>query len=232
MIFQSNPGRDGTTGRKIFYPPDVTLEHDAGSYEMLFFGTGDREHPKGASIVDRLYALKDKNPLNPLTENLVDGLVDVTQDLLQDPTYTGDKSAIRNSLRTGNGWFILLVNSGEKSLSLPIVFNKNAYFATFSPTAEGAGGDPCYVGEGTARVYIVEYTTGNAVFNLDLTNDLGGPVISKTDRSEVIGTGVPSGVIVTFISGQAVGYIGVGGGVDRPPVTGRQYEQRYWRLVF
>jgi type IV pilus assembly protein PilY1 len=232
IIFQSNPGRDGTTGRKIFYPPEVTLEYDGGNYEMLFFGTGDREHPKGASTVDRLYALKDRNPSSPLTENLADGLVDVTQDLLQDPTYTGDKSAIRNSLRTGNGWFILLVNSGEKSLSLPIVFNKNAYFATFSPTAEGAGGDPCYVGEGTARVYIVEYTTGNAVFNLDLTNDLGGPVISKTDRSEVIGTGVPSGVIVTFISGQAVGYIGVGGGVDRPPVTGRQYEQRYWRLVF
>jgi type IV pilus assembly protein PilY1 len=236
IIFQSNPGRDGSTGRKIFYPPDVTLENDGGFYEMLFFGTGDREHPKGTSVVNRLYALKDRNLPSPLTEDPTDGLVDVTQDELQDPNYTGDKNAILQSLITGNGWFIRLLNAGEKSLALPVVFNKNAYYTTFSPTSDGAGGDPCYVGEGTARVYIVEYTTGNSVFNLDLTNDTSGPVISGSDRSGIIGTGIPSGVIVTFISGEAVAYIGVGssrrGGIERPPISGRQNEQKYWRLVF
>ena len=43
--------------RKIFYPPDVTLEK---GYEMVFFGTGDREHPNETSVINRFYAVKDK----------------------------------------------------------------------------------------------------------------------------------------------------------------------------
>ena len=187
IIFNSNPGRDGTTGRKIFYPPDVTLEKDVTNYEMLFIGTGDREHPKEPAVINRLYAVKDKNPSTALTEQENDLLVDITQDLLQNSsTSQEDKNAILEQLRTGNGWFIKLDSAtGEKSLSPPVVFNKIAYFTTFSPTSEGAGGDPCYVGEGTARVYILQYNTGNAMFNLDLTNDIGGIVISKQDRSEM-----------------------------------------------
>jgi type IV pilus assembly protein PilY1 len=234
MIFNSNPGRDGTTGRKIFYPPDVTLEKDVTNYEMLFFGTGDREHPKEATVINRLYAVKDKNPSTALTEQESDLLVDLTQDLLQDPsTPEEDKNAILEQLRTGNGWFIKLDSTiGEKSLSPPVVFNKIAYFTTFSPTSEGATGDPCYVGEGTARVYILEYNTGNAMYNLDLTNDVGGTVIAKNDRSKIIGTAIPSGVVITFIGGKPIAYIGVGGGVSMPPTTGEQNELKYWKIVF
>jgi type IV pilus assembly protein PilY1 len=234
IVFNSNPGRDGTTGRKIFYPPDVTLEKDTTTYEMLFFGTGDREHPKEATVINRLYAVKDKNPLTTLTEQESDLLVDVTQDLLQNSsTSEADKNAIMEQLRTGNGWFIKLNSvTGEKSLSPPVVFNRVAYFTTFSPTSEGASGDPCYVGEGTARVYILEYNTGNAVFNLDLTNDAGGTVISKTDRAETVGTAIPSGVVITFIGGKAIAYIGVGGGINQPPISGKQNEQKYWKIVF
>lgn len=237
IIFSSNPGRDGTTGRKIFYPPDVTLEKDTAYYPMLFFGTGDREHPKEDTVINRLYAVKDKNPSTALTEQESDLLVDVTQDLLQNPnTPQEDKNAILGQLRTGNGWFIKLdQNVGEKSLSPPVVFNKMAYFTTFTPTPpEGGGGnDPCYVGEGTARVYILEYNTGNAVFNLDLTNDTGETIIiSRTDRSGIIGTAIPSGVVITFIGGEAIAYIGVGGGVGQPPITGLQNNQKYWKIVF
>jgi type IV pilus assembly protein PilY1 len=234
IIFNSTPGRDGTTGRKIFYPPDVTLERDTSNYETLFFGTGDREHPKEPTVINRLYAVKDKNPSTALTEQINDLLVDITQDLLQNPsTSQEDKNAILEQLRTGNGWFIKLDSAiGEKSLSPPVVFNKMAYFTTFSPTSEGAGGDPCYVGEGTARVYILQYNTGNAVFNLDLTNDVGGIVISKQDRSKMIGTAIPSSVVITFVGGSPIAYIGVGGGVSKPPITGKQNEQKYWKVVF
>jgi type IV pilus assembly protein PilY1 len=234
IIFNSNPGRDGTTGRKIFYPPDVTLEKEVTNYEMLFFGTGDREHPKEATVINRLYAVKDKNPSTALTEQENDLLVDITQDLLQNPsTSQEDKNAILEQLRTGNGWFIKLDSTiGEKSLSPPVVFNKIAYFTTFSPTSEGAGGDPCYVGEGTGKVYILQYNTGNAMFNLDLTNDIGGPIISRADRSKIIGTAIPSTVVITFIGGKAIAYIGVGGGVSMPPITGKQNEQKYWKIVF
>ena len=66
IIFNSNAGSEK---RKIFYPPDVTLEKDSGDYEMLFFGTGDREHPKESTNINRLYAVKDKNPSSPFNRN-------------------------------------------------------------------------------------------------------------------------------------------------------------------
>jgi type IV pilus assembly protein PilY1 len=229
IIFQSNPGGDGTTGRKIFYPPDVTLEKN--SYEMVFFGTGDREHPKESAVVDRIYAVKDRNSATTLTES---NLYDVTTDELQTDITEARRNEILTLLNSADGWLIKLnLNLGEKVLSPSVVFYKTAYFTTFTPTAEGIAGDPCYVGEGTARLYALQYNTGNAVFNLDLTNDISGTVISRSDRSKDIGIGIPSGVIITFVQGTAVAYTGVGGGVNMPPVSNpRSIVPLYWRVVF
>jgi type IV pilus assembly protein PilY1 len=228
IIFKAN----GTgEQRKIFYPPDITLERDSVDYEMIFFGTGDREHPKDSTTVNRIYAVKDKNPSTIQTET---DLVDVTLDLLQDPNTSGqDKDQIRALLRQKSGWYIRLdVNVGEKVLAPPVVFYKTAYFTTFTPTF-GTTGDPCYVGEGTARVYVLRYDTGNAAFNLDVSNDTGGPVVKRSDRAGVIGTAMPSGIIITFFGGTAVGYAGVGGGVYTPmlPST-KSLIPINWRLVF
>ncbi len=229
IIFNANPG--ASDHRKIFHPPDVTLEKDEGNYEMVFLGTGDREHPKNTTVVNRLYAVKDKNLLSPFNEN---DLEDVTQDLLQDPsTPETQKNTILNNLKTRKGWYIKLKdNQGEKCLSSPLVIYKAAYYTTFSPTT-GSETNPCFVGEGTARMYAVDYKTANAVFNLDDTNDIGGPVISQSDRSTVIGTAIPSPVIITVINGTAMGYVGVGGGVYRPTLwSGKTLMPINWRLVF
>jgi hypothetical protein len=86
------------------------------------------------------------------------------------------------------------------------------------------------VGEGTARLYALKYTTGEAVFNLD--DSLDG-AIGATDRSETIGTAIPSGVIITVIGGQATAYIGVGGGVYTPPLSTRKtLFPLNWKLIF
>jgi len=223
IIFQSNPGNDSTTGRKIFYPPDVTLERD--NYEMLIFGTGDREHPQEETIINRLYVVKDKNlAATILDEN---DLYDVTSGELQATGTTEERKAeILTALNLAYGWLIKL-DAGEKSLSVPVVFYGTAYFTTFSPLS---GGDPCFATFGTARMYALNYLNGNAVFNLDLSVD---NVISTTDRSEIIGTAIPSGVIITFIQGNTVAYTGVGGGVDMPPLTTtRSLVPIYWRNVF
>jgi len=233
IIFESNPGKDNTTGRKIFYPPDVTLEKDVGgNYEMLFFGTGDREHPKEGTVINRIYAIKDKGSAQVLTEN---SLYDVTSDELQDSgTTQARKNEIITQLRSADGWFIKLeLNVGEKSLAPPVIFFKTAYFTTFTPSSEGMEGDPCYVGEGIARLYALVYTTGNAVFNLDLTNDVGGTVVKREDRSKIIGTAIPSGVIITFIQGTAVAYVGMGGGVVKPQlINTKSLFSINWKVVF
>ncbi len=234
IIFKSNP--DGATAlRKIFYPPDVTLENDGVDYEMFVFGTGDREHPKETTIINRLYAVKDKNLTDktPPTPYVEADLVNVTNDLLQ----TGNdkqKSDILQDLKTKSGWYITFdPSSGEKSLAPPVVFYKIAYFTTFSPTFGGVS-DPCFVGEGTARLYALQYTNGLAILNLDVTNDVSGnTVLAQSDRSKIIGTAIPSGVIVTFIGGQAVAYVGVGGGVFTPELAStKSLIPIYWRIVY
>ena len=226
IIFQSNPG--ASEKRKIFYPPDVTFEKDGSTeYETLFFGTGDREAPKIMTNIDRLYAVKDKNTGTILKEI---GLVNVTNyySLSQD-----DQAAMLNDIKTMSGWFIILDDSGEKSLATPVVFYRVAYYTTFSPTFGDVLLDPCFVGEGTAKVYALNYATGEAVFNMDLTNDTSGTVIAKSDRSKVIGTAIPSGVIITVIGGQATAYIGVGGGVYTPELSTRKtLFPLHWKIMF
>jgi hypothetical protein len=76
---------------------------------------------------------------------------------------------------------------------------------------------------------------GTAVLNLDLYNDPeeGPPNISKSDRSEVIGSSIPSGVIITFVWGRGVAYTGVGGGIRgaKLPST-KSIVPIYWRTGF
>jgi PilY1 beta-propeller domain len=216
---------------KIFYPPDVTLEKDEGYYEMLLFGTGDRESPKDRTFVNKLYTVKDKNLSQPVIES---DLEDVTQDLLQDPNASeSDKTAQLNRLKAKKGWFITQEGSGEKCLSEAVVFSGAVYYATFTPSV-GNEGDICSIGEGTASIYILKYKTGNAVFNLDDANDIGGTaVISKSDRSMLLGKGVPSGIILGVLGDRVMAYGGVGGGVFSPPLpSNKNLVPINWRNVF
>lgn len=210
ILFDSNTGE--SIKRKIFYPPEVTIEK---GYEMLFIGTGDREHPKDTLKTNRLYAIKDKNSATTLNES---NLYDVT-------------SGITNlaQFNSKDGWYIRLGdNLGEKCLSNTVIFYGVVYYTTFQPGVNES--DPCYLSEGTARLYAVDYKTGNAVFNLDASAD---EVISISDRSIVTGVSIPSGVIITFVGGETVAYAGVEVGVIKPPVpTTKTVYPVNWRIVF
>jgi type IV pilus assembly protein PilY1 len=217
---------------KIFYPPDVTLENDSGNYEMVFFGTGDRENPKGElSSINRLYAIKDKPPY-PHTPVVEGDLKDVTEDLLQEEGT--DKASILNELRSKHGWLIKLdQRPGEKCLSSPVVLYGVAYYTTFAPTVEGQS-NICYIGPGSGIFYAVDYKTGNAAFDLDMTNNEGGEtVIKRSDRGKVIGPAIPSSAIITIIEGSSAGYVGIGGGVYVPDVLKRSILIPVnWKMVF
>jgi len=224
IIFKSNAG--SSEKRKMFYPPDVTLEE---GYEMLFFGTGDREDPKGNKDMDRIYGFKDKNAMTIKWEG---DLIDVTSDLLQTGTEQ-DKKTIESALNAYSGWLIRLdKQDGEKCLASPVVFYRTVYFTAFAPTV-GSVSDPCFVGEGVAWLYAVDYKNGNAVFNFDLTNDAGGTVLAKSDRILKIGTAIPSGVVITVVGNTAVGYVGVGGGIFKPQMKKTKiFYPIHWKIVF
>jgi len=258
VLFNSNPGRDGSVGRKIFYAPDVSLEKEVRDvdgiptpmdYEMVYFGTGDREHPNNTSVVNRLYAIKDRNLDQPIKEGQdASGqymMVDVTEDLLQEPTTTAaDLAAIRDRLKKQNGWFIQLNQfSGEKSLSSAVIFFGVVYYTTFTPNSAGGdpSADPCYVGEGKGRLYELDWATGNAVFDNDLNNSVTALdpetgqnrlyYLRRNDRIHETGTGIPSNPIITFIQGKTVGYVGISDGIK--PITlktSKSLVPIYWYL--
>jgi len=197
--------------RKIFYPPDVCLENGGQHYEMLFFGTGDRADPKDVTVCNRVYGIKDRNGPT-LTEG---NLQDVTDILL-------------DGADTENGWYIRLNHYlGEKVLSPPVVYFGTAYFTSFVPDQE-IFDDPCYVGQGRARLYALGYKTGDPVFDFDL-----GGTLDIGDRSSEIGVGMPSGVVIAIFGEVAKGYVGVGGGIHQPPVSNRStIIPMWWREVF
>jgi type IV pilus assembly protein PilY1 len=232
-----------TTSGKIFNPPDVTFESNRGSgtYDMLFFGTGDREKPNDTSFVNALYAIKDydddTNPPTPLPLSLSD-LVDVTADTLQDPNASASaKTTVLNSLRTKSGWYIRLnrspgenQNLGEKCDGAAVVFGGAAYFTTFTPSLSS---DVCTLGTGQGTVYMLQYQTGNAMFDLNDLGDLPTQKVTVNDRSMGVGGGIPSGIVLTIISGTATAYGGVAGGVFSPQLpTTRSIIPIDWRIVF
>jgi type IV pilus assembly protein PilY1 len=230
IVFDSNSGE--SYKRKIFYSPDVSLETEVitvdgkpinNDYEMLFFGTGDREHPKDTTKLNRIYAVKDKG--NLLTES---NLYDATQDKLQ--TLTGSELMTEiASLNSKDGWFIKLENSGEKCLSNSVLFYGVIYYTTFQPTFNES--DVCSLLEGIARLYALSYKTGNAAFNLD---DLGTLAdLGKSDRSLEIGTSIPSGLIIAILGDTPVGYVGIPRGVYNPPVPlDKTLIPTSWRIRF
>ncbi|MBW2059136.1 MAG: hypothetical protein JRJ26_16740, partial [Deltaproteobacteria bacterium] len=222
ILFDANESAmPGEPLRKIFYPPDVTLEV---GYEMVFFGTGDRAHPRRKTVINRIYAVKDRNPGEPLGEG---DLEDVTMDFLQDPTFTGDKNNLRNRILNGNGWYIsLLDNLGEKVLSPAVVFGGVTYLTTYVPTDID---DPCTTQEGTAMLYALNYRTGEAVFDYDVS----GGILGRSDRSMVIGASIPSGMVVALIQGEASAYVGIRGGIFNPAIGSiGGLTRAYWRVLF
>ncbi len=240
-IFEANPSdstRSGespaTNGRKIFYRPSVTFEAD---HTALFFGTGDRAHPLNEGTVERFYAVKDRGQLQPVGEA---HLIDVTSNLLQEENT--DVAPILESLNApdAKGWLLRLNDhSGEKILGAPVVFNKIAYFTTFTP--EININDPCRSG-GLGRLYAVNYQTGEATHNFDTGNDdlenaqnpraLGrnSKVLRKSDRQRELSGGIPSGVVVLLPpDGNASIIGGAGGGIFREDASpGGRIIPVYW----
>jgi type IV pilus assembly protein PilY1 len=226
-IFSSNPGADGSTGRKIFYDPSATVQQDGTV--RLYFGTGDREHPLNTAVVDRMYALIDRGQTtaSAITESK---MVDVTTDALQSATETQAQasSLVSQLTSTANyGWFIQLnQNAGEKVLAPALAISGDAVYTTYYPSA-AASTDPCATGNlGTASVYVLDSISGNAVFNYDTTNDQTSTtntyakatgssyVLMRSDREMTIGSGIPSGAVILISpSGTATAMVGIGGNI-------------------
>lgn len=257
-VFSPNPGISGAAdkGRKAFYKPAVTME---SGYDMVYYGTGDREHPLNTPVIDRIYAVKVRDTETSTTAVKTESnLVDITLNELQSteiknvgtallPTV-GSADYILKQLRDNEGWFIKLNESaGEKMLSSPTVFNKVLYITTFLPTGVAVV-DPCQPANlGASNSYALNYLTGEAVIDFSGSNDKtagnnttlttntraqkNGIILQRADRKQSIGQGIASGVVVVLSNtGQANIVIGSSGNIVLGEATkGGVVRSLFWR---
>jgi len=249
-IFTANPGSNLATGdpdtfkagtqalnsadagRKMFYSPDVNyFGNDWSTYPVLYFGTGDRAHPRYAMISNRFYLLTDDDTLADetdlvnLTCNELDadadangnGTLDVDDDLVRDgliEIFTSGSYYFRGLYRIldeqGNCTDDPIDHTGEQCLSQPTVYYKNVYFTTYQPTFD----DPCNPA-GNAFIYALDHSFYTSVFNYDASNDTAsGEVRNITDTYRyVTGSSIPSGVKIITREGKAAGVLSAGGAV-------------------
>ncbi|MBN2032305.1 MAG: hypothetical protein JW836_03435 [Deltaproteobacteria bacterium] len=243
-IFNSNPGSIAPTGdpeafayasldsadagRKTFYSPDISLGgNDWTAKPVLFFGTGDREHPRYAMVSNRFYVVADTGELidetnllnltcNELDEDSDangDGTVNsVDLDLksdLSDLLYDGSAFGFYRVLdKQGNCIDDTVDHTGEHILSQPTLFFKNVYFTSYQPTF----GDECNP-LGNAFIYALDYSFGTSALNYNVDNDTTEVQVRNiTDTYRMIaGTSIPSGVEIVIRDGQYAGFVSVGG---------------------
>ncbi|MGC9323720.1 MAG: pilus assembly protein [Desulfomonilia bacterium] len=218
LLFQAQM-EDGSTAklRKFHSAPGVAQEL-WGDY--VYIGSGDRENPSDTSVTNRFYAIRNTWPetwddTDPITDSdLSDETADVLQGTVSTPSALNEqeKSDYRLSLASGQGWFFDLEHSGEKAVSVPLVYNKVVYFTTFTPTSGlSSGEDLCSVGAGSgiARLYAVDYKTGEAVFPWFDGNE---NTLTKEDRYHSIGSGIPSDPVLVVTEQGAFVATGTEGG--------------------
>jgi len=169
--------------------------------------------------------------------------VDVTADRLQLSTDSNEINSILSELDAKYGWFIKLnQNPGEKVLAPALAFG-DIYYTTYSPNLTPPP-DPCTPGNlGTARVYIVNGRTGEAVYNFDTSNDgyattntratnSSGEILLQSDRVMTLGTGIPSGVVLVISGGNLLALCGTGGALCQlPDPLVDDTIQIYWRRI-
>ncbi len=153
-------GGTGTTKRKFFFPPDVVLTN---TVDLVSAVTGDREHPlrnqQANGIVNRFYTIQDTK-----TGMSASGWSTVTDDSsstanaapsASPPLFDATSTPYKGSLP---GYYVTLLNSGEKGVNAPLTVAGTVYFGTSQPPQPSS--TSCTASLGTARGYQVNLLTG------------------------------------------------------------------------
>ncbi|MEE9602441.1 MAG: hypothetical protein V3V75_03985, partial [Thermoguttaceae bacterium] len=236
--------------RKFFYPPDVVRVDDStyssvGKYDLVTIATGNRSHPLNTDVKDRFYAFRDYHqaPLvdgDPATvppESDDDGLADGYTTLqgktvalagdLFDVTDINDPAGTDlTDLQTAYGYFIDLEGLGEKGLSSPITLAGTVFFTSYTPEDVLQISD-CSLAEGGGTVYGFNVLNGAAVFNWDGIGD--DTNLTKSDRTQTLGAGIPSSAVPIFQEEGISLLIGGGGGAKTiDPNIALPRARTYW----
>ena len=143
--------------RRIFHAPDVVpvRERDTG-YDIVLFGTGDREDPFNATTVNWFYAFRDTDVISGKAASEI--IIDEDSAALAQHDDFRDQTSTCASARAGSdckdvrglvpGYRFRLQRSGEKIFSSPLTLDGVTSFSTYVPATPS-----CSPQEGGARFY-------------------------------------------------------------------------------
>ncbi len=216
-------------GRKTFYSPDISFAgNEWTNRPVLYFGTGDRAHPRFTMISNRFYTVADTDSLVYETEllNLTCNELDHDADTDSDGAVDdkSDDEATRNELRSlfhekkVKGFYRIMDrqgeckdgldtdHTGEQILSQPRLFAGIIYFTSYQPLFD----DPLNP-TGKNYIYALDYSYGVSALNYSKEDEEDFELKTLEDSYiNVHGAAIPSGIEIFTRGGHASGFVNIG----------------------
>jgi type IV pilus assembly protein PilY1 len=192
-----------TNNRRFYQSPDIAIERNGKTNEKFLavvLGSGWRENPLDAGTQDRFYRIDQydmRNPPSSYVKYTEADLYDASTNVIGTATDESQRGAALELLSEAKGWYINFPNSGEKTMSSPLVYEGNVYFNTFEPKPPIT--NTCEAQAGTNRAYAVALATAAGANNWNnadasvLSEIL--PSLSLIDRPSLIF--LPNKTIIT-----------------------------------
>ncbi len=153
LLFTTKGNRPITAKPTLAKHPNISTDNTNKPNVMVFFGSGQYlvDADKGAPFYnDYFYGVWDKGDINLTSTTLVEQTYD---------TSFSPRVLTRNPVNYGGGeygWFLGLPDTGERSVTRPVVRGTAVFFNTFVPNS-----DPCSVG-GYGYRFTVDLVNGGA----------------------------------------------------------------------
>ena len=138
--------------RRFFEAPDYApMRSTSGNFDMITFGSGDREDPLNVTTENYFYAYRD---LRTAVGRLASEVVTSDADLKGPSDFTDLTTTCATSCTTQNlttGWRVKMTGAGEKVMSQPLSTSGTAYFSTYTPPDSATAS--CTPSEGSSKIY-------------------------------------------------------------------------------
>ena len=188
--------------RRFFHRPDfVPSSDDAGAFDAVIIGSGNRADPRDIASSNWFYMLKDRNTVTGSVATTAFNHADYDSSLnttglgdITDTCITDDICFAQENLT--NGWKLELEEPGEKVLAPAVTAFGTIFFTSFLPEGSGAeAGTICAPSEGGGRLYAVNIRNGAPANNYNETG-ASADSITKTDRFSTLASGgIPAEVV-------------------------------------
>lgn len=166
--------------RRFFHAPDYApyRTNTLGNFDVILFGSGDREDPLNVMTQNYLYAYRDFRTSSSLTAGDVvtsESALKLQADF-KDLTSAcaSNVAGCSDSSNVSTGWRLSLSGSGEKVLSQPLSVDGVSYFSTYTPPSSTG----CTPSEGSNSLYAVSLLDSRPLYNNRLLSgsDIAGSI--------------------------------------------------------